>query len=316
MPIKLITIFTPTYNRAYLLVNLWESLCRQSNLNFIWLIVDDGSTDETRQMINEWKTKAPFEITYVYQSNGGKHTAHNKGVDLCKTPLFMCVDSDDTLTANAIDLIYSYWRKSSTEENIVGWCTRRGDFNGKPVRDRNWPQNEPQISCIDLFERNNFRGETALIWKTNYLKRHCFPVIVGENFITEFVLYYQLSFHAKLQLKNDIFYLFAYQTDGYTKQGIKLKVNNPVGTAVALKMRSDLAKSFSNKIIQRAKYEGWIRYFHISNRIVEKYYPMVIDNDNEKFTNVGVHAIAKLLAPLVELEIKRRIYIANLNDSI
>lgn len=79
MPNELITIFTPTYNRAYLLVNLWRSLYKQSNLNFIWLIVDDGSSDETRQMVSEWKTKAPFEIIYVYQVNGGKHAAHNKG---------------------------------------------------------------------------------------------------------------------------------------------------------------------------------------------------------------------------------------------
>lgn len=308
MPNELITIFTPTYNRAYLLINLWRSLYKQSNSNFIWLIVDDGSSDETRQMVSEWKTKAPFEIAYIYQVNGGKHAAHNKGVDLCKTPLFMCVDSDDILTANAIDLIYSYWEESSAGEDIVGWCTRRGDFNGVPVQDKNWPQDEPKVSCVELFEKNKFHGETALIWKTDYLKKYHFPIIAGEKFITEFVLYYQISFYKNLQLKNDIFYLFAYQKDGYTKQGIRLKINNPVGTAVAFKMRSNLAQSFPNQIIQRAKYEGWIRYFHISDGIVDRYYPMVIGDNDQTFINVGIRTIARLLAPFVKLEIKRRIY--------
>lgn len=104
-----LTVFTPTYNRAYMLPILWDSLCKQTNKNFIWLIIDDGSNDNTLSLVNEWKKFSPFTIQYVSQKNSGKHVAVNKALEICNTPLVMCVDSDDKLTERAVETINCYY---------------------------------------------------------------------------------------------------------------------------------------------------------------------------------------------------------------
>lgn len=269
---KTLTIFTPTYNRAHFLSNLWESLCKQNNKNFIWLVVDDGSIDNTYELIEKWIKFSPFEIEYVYQPNGGKHIAHNHAVSICKTPLFMCVDSDDLLVPWAVDLIESYYKESNRQKNdIIGWCNRRGDLKGKPVNDKNWPQDEPRLSCVELFEKLNFHGETSLVWRTEYLKQYQFPRIVEENFVTEMVLYYQVSNTAKMQLKNDIFYLFEYHSDGYTKAGLKLKKGNPIGTAIAFKVKWLFAVGKINRILSQVKYKAWLKCLQLSDSKIDKY---------------------------------------------
>jgi len=103
---KRITVFTPTYNRAYILNRLYESLKKQSSKSFLWLIIDDGSTDNTEELVNAWIRENIIEIRYYKQENGGKQRAHNKAVELCDTELFICVDSDDYLTENAIEGVF------------------------------------------------------------------------------------------------------------------------------------------------------------------------------------------------------------------
>lgn len=128
-----LTIFTPTYNRAYILSKAWESLCSQTNHNFIWLIVDDGSSDNTRQLIAHWKKESPFTIEYVFQNNSGKHIARDRAIDLCITPLFMTLDSDDYLIPEAVELIYGYYEEDiaiGSTRNIIGWLPRKGNFTG------------------------------------------------------------------------------------------------------------------------------------------------------------------------------------------
>lgn len=100
-----LTIYTPTYNRSYLLKQLWESLCRQTNRHFVWVGIDDGSTDDTKRMIMALKAQSDFPIEYVYKENGGKHSAGNYAVRIAHTPLFMCVDSDDKLMEEAVSII-------------------------------------------------------------------------------------------------------------------------------------------------------------------------------------------------------------------
>ena len=270
---QLLTIFTPTYNRAYLLENLWKSLCEQTNYNFVWLIVDDGSTDNTKDVVLHWKQNCPFLIRYVYQKNSGKHVAHNYAAHICETPLFMCVDSDDVLTPEAVEIIHSYWIKDlGNKKEIVGWCTRRGDFNGRPVNDRNWPKKECQLSCVELFEKQNFHGETALIWKTKALRHYFFPVIPGENFVTELVLYYQMSLREKMEIKKDIFYLFSYREDGYTMQGIGLMVKNPIGASIAYRVRYAVSDGFWGEFKALTKYKAWNYYFSFTDKDINPYF--------------------------------------------
>ena len=108
---KTVTVFTPTYNRAYTLPKLYNSLCRQTSVDFMWLVVDDGSTDNTEELIKGWQEENKVLIEYHKQSNGGKMRAHNLGVKLCNSELFFCVDSDDYISDVAIEHIIDYWNE-------------------------------------------------------------------------------------------------------------------------------------------------------------------------------------------------------------
>ncbi len=109
-----LTIFTPTCNRAATLVRTYESMCRQSCEDFEWLIIDDGSTDNTATLVEKWKREDRIPIQYVYKENGGLHTGYNKAIELINTELCMCVDSDDWLPDDAVEKIVSFWNKNKT----------------------------------------------------------------------------------------------------------------------------------------------------------------------------------------------------------
>lgn len=258
----LLTIFTPTFNRGYILEKLYHSLCNQSEKNFVWLIVDDGSTDNTKQLVEAWRQNNVIKIEYIRQKNQGKHVAHNLACEICNTKLFVCVDSDDMLTSNAVKCILDYDIRE-VKENIVGYCSRRGDFSGKP-RCCNWNADLKYCSFFDLYEKYKFRGETMLIWKTDVLKKYKFPVFSDEKFCTESVLYYQISRKYPMRLIEEILYLFDYQEDGYTRQGDQLFLRNPKGYAVYLLQMANLCKPM-RKIRWLARYYGWIQVFGLDN---------------------------------------------------
>ena len=129
----MLTVFTPTYNRAYILPRLYESLLKQTDKNFEWVIVNDGSTDNTKKIIEEWIEKDKIVIRYYEQENQGKPVAHNKGVEKAKGEIFTCVDSDDFLVDNAVEIINSKWDECKSNNmciGIVGTCI---GLDGKPV---------------------------------------------------------------------------------------------------------------------------------------------------------------------------------------
>ena len=114
---KTLTVFTPAYNRAYSIHLCYESLLRQTSKDFVWLVVDDGSSDETAQLISEWqKRDNGFEIKYVYKQNGGMHTAHNTAYENIDTELNVCIDSDDYMTDDAVEKIVNFWQENGNEK--------------------------------------------------------------------------------------------------------------------------------------------------------------------------------------------------------
>ena len=107
-----LTVFTPAYNRAHTLPRTYESLLRQDCKDFLWLIVDDGSTDNTAELVRDWQSRdSGFEIQYIYKENGGMHTAHNTAYENIDTELNTCIDSDDYMTDDAVEKIVNCWRK-------------------------------------------------------------------------------------------------------------------------------------------------------------------------------------------------------------
>jgi glycosyltransferase involved in cell wall biosynthesis len=171
-----ITVFTPAYNSADTLPRVFDSLKRQSSHDFMWLVVDDGSTDGTRELVEAWMGSANFEVRYFYQPNSGKHNAHNAAVKACTTELFLILDADDELLPHAIELITSTWVGVTPEERrlVVGvWtlsCTKDGNICGDAI-----PQGVRDTSLQALHYRYNNDGERLPCFTTAVLRENLFP---------------------------------------------------------------------------------------------------------------------------------------------
>ncbi len=253
-----LTIFTPTYNRAYILPKLYNSLMNQSNKEFIWLVVDDGSTDETEMLVKKWIDESNICIQYIKQENQGKHIAHNTGVENCQTELFFCVDSDDYLLNNAVDDILSEY-PNIRENSISGIVSLKLKPDYTPVGTK-IPKNVPYSSLSDLYEKYNFKGDTALIFKTSILKRYKFPKIRGEKFVGEEYIYCQIDEKYNLYISSKSYYVCDYLCDGYTSNMFNLIAKNPKGYMKLKQMKLKTSKRFfpSYKAASLYIVGGWL----------------------------------------------------------
>ena len=223
-----ITIFTPTYNRALLLPKLYNSLVKQTNKNFEWLIVDDGSTDNTKQIINQWSIERQIIIRYFYQPNSGKMRAHNSGVQKAAGNLFMCVDSDDHLFDEyVIETILSKWQQQEVTDKIAGIIAYKKIVN-KGYFAYKFPS-DMECSTLSGLYNKGFKGDTSLIYKTTILKQYPFPEIEKEKFITEAYIYEQIDLAYKMWLLPKPLMECKYMPDGYSNNFYKLYVQNPRG---------------------------------------------------------------------------------------
>lgn len=227
---KLITVFTPTYNRCEKLHELYESLCAQSVMNFKWLIIDDGSIDATRWAVNKWINEEIIDIYYEYQENQGKHVAFNRGVELCDTELFFCVDSDDRITRDAISVFINRWEKIQQKEHLSGMVAYRG-YNEKTIIGTEFPHGVIEETLSGLYKKGK-QGDTALVYRTDILKRFPFPVYQGEKFMRESVIYHKIDETLKMLVIPQILYIGEYLNDGLSKNACKYEEASPNGAAL------------------------------------------------------------------------------------
>lgn len=224
---KTIAVFTPTYNRAYIVSRLYESLLAQTDQDFCWIVVDDGSTDDTETLIRGFAAEGKLEITYIKQANGGKQRAHNTGVAACGNELFFCVDSDDTLVPTAIEDVLALWQTRRADESIAGIIAMRGRSASEPMG--TWfPEGLDTTTVWDLYHKLHHRGDTALIYRTDILRRFPYVVEPGEKFIGEGYVYHQIDQEYRLAVLHKIVWICEYLSDGYTKSVRKLTRENPV----------------------------------------------------------------------------------------
>lgn len=225
-----ITILTPTYNRAYILPKLYKSLIEQTEKNFEWMIIDDGSKDDTKEIVSKWIEDSKIKIQYYYQKNGGKHKALNNGISKIKNELTFVVDSDDYLTQNAIELINHFYKKYLKEDNICGLSFLRKYPNDKIIGQK-YKEDEYISNYISCRINENIVGDKAEIYKTSILKQYPFLEIYGENFLSEDYVWIQMSEKYNMVYINRAIYVGEYLTDGLTKNILKKKLNNPVGNS-------------------------------------------------------------------------------------
>lgn len=263
---KRLTIFTPTYNRAYCLDRCYESLCKQSCFDFVWMIIDDGSTDNTRELVQSWILKnTPFEVIYKRKNNQGKQMAHNLAVSMCDTELFMCVDSDDYLTTNAVECVLKLWDKYKND-SYSGIIALRGSEENT-VLGTKMPTGVLSASLIELYEKYKFKGDTALVYRTDILKQFPFILENNEKFIGENFVYDQIDQKYKMILYNDIIYICQYLEDGYTKNTISLLKANPYSYMKMKKQSSHISRHFFMKIKHMAGYIAMALYIKKRNII-------------------------------------------------
>ena len=226
---RTVTILTPTYNRANYLTKLFESLCAQTDKDFEWLIIDDGSTDNTEEIIKKIENNnADFTIRYFQKENGGKHTALNFSHAYLRTELTCIVDSDDYLTEDAIATIITTWEKYKKDNRICGITFLRGDHEGTPLG-KIFPKS-PYISNIITCRINQkIKGDCCEVIRTNVLKKYPFPVFNGEKFMGESYLWNQLGFDYNMVFINKVIYICEYLEGGLTRSGRKLRINCPKG---------------------------------------------------------------------------------------
>lgn len=225
---KKITIITPTYNRANLLKILYNSLLKQTVKDFKWLIIDDGSIDETKKVVDKIIDEKKLEIEYVFKENGGKHTALNVAFSNLKTELAVIVDSDDMLTDNAIETIIFYHNKyKKHKKNLWGYVFLRGhDLNTPFVK---FPEEETIANYNDYIINAGINGDKCEVFYSNILKKYQFDVYKNEKFIGEGYLWSKISNNYDMVFINKVIYLCEYLDDGLTKSGRTLRLKNPLG---------------------------------------------------------------------------------------
>lgn len=243
MPI--LTVFTTTYNRAYLLHQCYESLCRQTNKDFIWLIIDDGSTDNTKDIVNEWiLNNNGFEIRYVYKQNGGMHTGHNKAYELIDTELNVCIDSDDFMTDNAVEIIIDFWEKNKSDK-YAGIITLDILKNGKVVGDELPKQKSITVSG---YYDNGGKGDKKLIYRTEVVKKYPkYPEYDGEKLVPLSYKYLLIDQDYELLILNKPTCIVEYMDDGSTKNIYKQYYKNPKGFSFFRKVHMKYDKKLKSK---------------------------------------------------------------------
>ena len=245
-----LTIFTPTYNRASYLQRLYDSLLKQTEIDFEWLIVDDGSSDNTEEVANSFVEEKKILIRYLKKANGGKHTAYNYALEHAAGDWLLCVDADDYLANDAIAHIFE---RISTLNYKMGIVAYKEDQSGKRLSDL-FPTHINQCKLSDLTLRYNCSGEFTLIYPTQIAAKYKFPVFSGEKFIGECVIYDQIDKECPVCFLPYPITVCEYLADGYSNNFGSLMGRNPSGFCLYFLQRIDLQVKLLPRIIHASKY--------------------------------------------------------------
>lgn len=238
----LITVFTPAYNRTQLLMRLYASLLSQTNKDFVWLIIDDGSTDQTRKVVQKWINDGRIVIRYHYKENGGMHTAHNAAYELIDTELNTCIDSDDWMPENAIEKIVGFWSQYGSDRysGLVALnATEQGRVIGCEL-----PRDRKDIRLCEFYAKGG-TGDKKLIYRTKVMRQYPpYPVFPGEKYFSLGYKYLLVDQDYSLLILNEVVCIVEYQSDGSSLNMIRQYRQNPKGFAFLRKVDMQLGVTF------------------------------------------------------------------------
>lgn len=256
-----ITILTPTYNRASLLPRLFDSLLRQTNKDFEWIVVDDGSTDDTRKVVANLKEKCggAFPMGYVYKANGGKHMAINIGAERARGELLFIADSDDLLTDDALETVANSWHDISDDKSFAGIAGLDIAMGTREVIGSGLPQEHIDCNAIDIRYRHHVTGDMKEVFRTEVLREFPFPEFAGERFCPEQLVWFRMARRYRLRYINKPIYIADYQPDGITAGITRARMRNPSASMLTYAELTECPVPFLVKV--KAAINFW-RFWH------------------------------------------------------
>jgi len=224
---KRLTIFTPTYNRAYCLHKCYESLAKQTNRDFVWLIIDDGSTDDTEELVQSWIIQDKVKIQYIKQANLGMHGAHNTAYELIQTELNVCIDSDDYLADDGVEKILQFWKAYGSNQ-VSGIIALDALENGEVIGTK-MPEDLKTSTLFHLYNKHGVTGDKKLIYRTELTKKYPYPLFENEKYVGLAYKYYKLDQQYKMLLMNEVICIVEYLADGSSMNMLNQYRRNPQG---------------------------------------------------------------------------------------
>jgi glycosyltransferase involved in cell wall biosynthesis len=237
-----LTVFTPSYNRSHTLPRTYESLLAQSCKDFVWLIVDDGSADNTAELVRSWREKDNgFEIRYIYKENGGMHTAHNTAYENIDTELNTCIDSDDCMAPGAVEKILRKW-ESVRDCGYAGIIALDSDMEGTIIG-QGFPEDLTETTLMDYYAAGG-SGDKKLVYRTDVIKQYPpYPVFEGEKYVCISSLYTLIDQDYLLAVLPEVICNVDYQPDGHSTGMFREYMRSPRGFAYLRKMCMPLRSS-------------------------------------------------------------------------
>lgn len=293
---KSLTVFTPAYNRAHLLPRLYESLKKQTSQDFTWLVVDDGSGDHTRALIEAYIAENIFDIKYVYQENQGMHGAHNKAYENITTELNICIDSDDFMPENAVEIILKKWNSIPSNDKVKysGIVGLDADMNGNVIGSKFTTEE----TTLEDFYLGGGTGDKKLVYRTEVMNKYPpYPLFKGEKYVGLGYKYLLADQEYKLITINEVLIIVDYQEGGSSNNMFRQYTRNPKGFAFIRKQGMVLSKS------RKRRFQDAIHY--VSSSLISKNKNFIAESPKKLLTFLAIPG-GILLYTLIKLKNRKQ----------